>query len=33
VAKLKDGMILVHDLGTLLSLEEDRAIADAMNLA
>jgi purine-binding chemotaxis protein CheW len=33
VAKLKDGMILVHDLGTLLSLEEDRAIADAMHLA
>jgi purine-binding chemotaxis protein CheW len=30
VAKLRDGIILIHDLGSLLSLEEDRAIGDTM---
>lgn len=33
VAKLRDGMILIHDLGTLLSLDEERALADAMSAA
>lgn len=33
VAKLRDGMILIHDLGSLLSLEEDRAIGNAMREA
>lgn len=30
IAKLKDGMILIHDLDLLLSLEEDRALDAAM---
>ncbi len=31
VAKLKDGMILIHDLNTLLSLEEEQSLDAAIN--
>ena len=30
VARLKDGMLLIHDLESLLSLEEDRVLHDAL---
>ena len=30
VAKLEDGLVLVHDLNAFLSLEEDEALEDAM---
>ncbi len=30
VAKLEDGMILIHDLDTFLSLDEERAIREAL---
>jgi purine-binding chemotaxis protein CheW len=33
VAKLKDGIILIHDLGSVLSLDEERALAQAMSAA
>lgn len=33
VAKLKDGMLLIHDLDTFLSLEEDRLLRDALKAA
>src|SRR3989337_2940204 len=31
VAKLKDGMILIHDIDTFLSLEEENKLDDAVN--
>jgi len=31
VAKLKDGMILIHDIDTFLSLEEEQKLDDAVN--
>jgi purine-binding chemotaxis protein CheW len=30
IAKLPDGMVIIHDLDSFLSLEEDRALDDAM---
>jgi len=30
VVKLEDGIILIHDLGTFLSLEEEKALEDAV---
>lgn len=33
VAKLRDGIVLIHDLGSLLSLDEDRALVNAMGAA
>jgi purine-binding chemotaxis protein CheW len=33
VAKLKDGMLLIHDLDSFLSLEEDRLLHDALKAA
>jgi purine-binding chemotaxis protein CheW len=31
IAKLPDGMVIIHDLESFLSLEEDRALDDAMS--
>jgi len=31
IAKLADGMVLIHDLDTFLSLEEDRALDESMS--
>jgi purine-binding chemotaxis protein CheW len=33
VAKLKDGMLLIHDLDSFLSLEEDRSLHVALEHA
>jgi purine-binding chemotaxis protein CheW len=33
IAKLKDGMLLIHDLDSFLSLEEDRLLRDALKAA
>jgi hypothetical protein len=32
VAKLEDGMILIHDLDKFLSLEEERVLDEAMTV-
>ena len=31
VAKLEDGIILIHDIDKFLSLEEEKALTDAVN--
>jgi len=30
IARLKDGLVLIHDLGRFLSLEEERSLAEAL---